>query len=87
MCCLPSRSCINAVIIVNQHMAHTYHVLPLYFRMLYLYFFGKIIGSFTDNLNILYSSVKQYLVLAKVFKCFPFKKLLDIANSLTVLNP
>ena len=34
LCRLLRGAGINAVIVVHQHMTHTYHILPLYFRLL-----------------------------------------------------
>ncbi len=63
-CSLPSGSGINAIIVMHQHVAHTYHILPLHFGMLHLQILCKVVGSLSYYLNILHHSIKEYLISA-----------------------
>ena len=62
-------------------MSHAYYIFPLHFRMPHLQFLCNIIGCLTDNLNVLYHCIKEYLILAKVIKCLAFKEILNISDS------
>ena len=66
---------------MHQHMSHTNYILPLHFGMLCLQVFRKVVGSLSDNLNVLHHSIEEYLITTKVIQSLALKKTLDIANS------
>ena len=66
---------------MNQHITHVNDIAPRRFGMFLSEFFGKHIGCFSDNHNIINHCMKTHFIGLHFLKSLPFKEIHHMANA------